>query len=100
MDTSSALIASLVEFYPASQIRAFWKEAAEALMSRSTVLIHINTTGFQGTSSGGLTLSTPQEIASFIGACKAAIAQIEGTTTVDPSTLGTGIDFSQRTLQV
>lgn len=100
MDTSSALISSLVEFYSAAQIRGFWKDAADALMSRSTVLIHINSTGFAGSSSGGMALSTPEEIGSFIGACKAALNQIEGTTTVDPTTLGTGVDYSRRTLQV
>jgi hypothetical protein len=99
VDPADALVVSLVEFYNVDQIRGFWKEAADALMSKSTCLIHITSTGFAGQNSSGMTLSTSQEISAFINACRKAIAQKEGTTTVDPASLGTGIDFSRAILQ-
>lgn len=100
MDVSSALIKSLVKFYPVAQIEAMWKQAADALASRSLSAITITATGFDGQTSSGIALSGPDEIANFIGACEAAIAQINGTTTTDSSNLGTGVTFGRRYLQV
>lgn len=100
MDLGPAFIDYLVEFYPEIQIRAFWKEAGDALISRSTCLIHITGTGYKGQSSTGINLATPAEQQAFMFACKQAIARLNGTTTVDPSQLATGIDFSRRPVQV
>lgn len=96
MDYISALVESLVEFYTVEQIRDFWKQTADAMMARTTVNLHFNNTAFEGQSGSAITLSTPQEQAAFIGACKQAIAQLEGSTAVPVSALGTGVDFSNR----
>lgn len=100
MDVQSALILSLVEFYPEDSIRSLWKQAAEALTSRSTSAITINATTFDGQTSSGIALSDPNEIANFISACSAAIKKIRGDTSVDPSDLGTPVSFASRVLQV
>ena len=99
MDIQAALIASLVEFYSVEQIREFWRLAAYALMTRATEVVTITGTTFGSQSSTGLALGTPEEKANFIAACRAAIDRIQGTTTVDPSTLGTGVDFSRHIVQ-
>jgi len=100
VDVQSALIESLVKFYPVASIEALWKQALDALTSRSTSAITINAPGFDGQTSSGIALSGPDEIANFIGACKAAIKQINGDTTTDSSNLGTGVSFGRRYLQV
>lgn len=96
MDIGSAFIASLVEFYTVVQIRDLWRQAAEAMMSKQTVNIHLSGTSFEAQSGTGIPLNTSLEQATFISACKAAIAQLEGNTAVPVSQLGTGVDFSQR----
>lgn len=100
MDFGPAFIDYLVEFYAENQIRGFWKEAGDALMSRSTCLIHIAETDYQGASSKGIALATAAEQQAFMSACKQAIARINGTKTVDPNQLGTGVDYSRRAVQV
>lgn len=99
MNFGPAYIDYLVEFYPENQIRAFWKEAGDALISRSTCLIQITKTGYKGQSSEGLALATPEEQQAFMSACKAAIDRIHGKTTVDPSQLGTSVNYSMQILQ-
>jgi len=91
-----ALIDSLVEFYDATEIRGFWKQALDALISRSATVIHISSMSEDGQASAGIALSTQAEIRGFIETCKAAIAQLEGDNLVDPDTLGRGTDWSRR----
>lgn len=100
MDVQSALILSLVEFYPAASIRDLWKQASDALASRSTSAITINATTFDGQTSSGIALAGANEMANFIGACIAALKKIGADTTSDPAELGSGIDFSRRILAV
>jgi len=100
VDFGPTFIDYLVEFYPENQIRAFWKEAGDALISRSTCLIHITGTAFKGQSSTGVNLATPAEQQAFMAACKQAINRLDGTTALDPSQLATGIDFSRRPVMV
>lgn len=90
------LIDSLVEFYDETEIRGFWKQALDALVSRSSTIIHINSMSEDGQASGGIALSTPGEIRGFIETCKGAIAKLEGNNPVDPDTLGRGTDWSHR----
>lgn len=101
MDIGPALLDYLVEFYNEEQIRSFWKEAGDALASRSTCLIHITGTSFQGQSSSGIALATSAEQAAFMSLCKQAIAQISGVAaTIRPEQLATGIDYSYRPVMV
>lgn len=100
MDFGPVFIDYLVEFYSATQIRAFWKEAGDALMSRSTVLIHITGTTFKGETSSGINLATTAEQQAFMAACKAALNRLDGTTSIDANRLAVGIDFSRRFVQV
>lgn len=101
MDIGPALLDYLVEFYNEDQIRSFWKEAGDALASRSTCLIHITGTSFQGQSSNGINLATPAEQAAFMTLCKQALAQISGVAaTIRPEQLATGIDYSYRPVMV
>ncbi len=92
---SDALVASLVEFYTPEQIRGFWKQTADARMARVAVNIHINSTTFEGQTGAGMTLSTLAEQDDFIQACRAALAEKEGTPLVSSRSLGVGVDFSQ-----
>ena len=100
MDVQSALILSLVKFYPVAQIEAMWRQALDALVSRSTSTLTITGTTFDGSTSTGMVLNTPEEIANFISACEAAVNQINGVTTANPADLGTPPSFACRTLQV
>lgn len=100
MGIGTALINYLVEFYSVDEIKAFWKQAGDALVSRSTTVIHITGTSFEGQSSNGMALSTPQECQEFMAACEAAIARKSETTSLDPARLGTQVDFSRRAVQV
>ena len=100
MDFGPNLIDYLVEFYSAQQIRTFWKEAGDALMSRSTCLIHIKDTSFKGQTSTGIALATPQEQQAFMAACKQALNRLEGVTSIDAAQLATGVDFSRRPVLV
>lgn len=101
MDIGPALIDYLVEFYNEEQIRGFWKEAGDALVSRSTCLIHITGTSFQGQSSQGIALATSAEQSAFMSICKQAIAQIAGVAvTIRPEQLATGVDYSFRPVMV
>ena len=100
MDLGPALISYLVEFYPANQIRGFWKQAGDALMSKSTCLIHTTQTGYEGQTSQGIMLTTAAEQTAFMDACQTAINKLEGATSIDPSRLATGIDFSRRPVMV
>lgn len=100
MDFGTIFIDYLVEFYNSDQIRAFWKEAGDALISRSTCLIHITGTAFEGQSSNGITLASPAEQQAFMAVCKHALNRLAGTTALDPSQLATGIDFSRRPVMV
>ncbi|WP_395739308.1 hypothetical protein [Prosthecobacter sp.] len=100
MDIQSATILSLVEFYPANQIRAMWKQAMEALIARATSVTIITSTGFDGQTSSSIALASPAEIANFIAACSTALKENEGDTTVHPSELGTPVSFANRVLTV
>lgn len=100
MDVQSAIVQSLKEFYSVTEIRQFWKQAADALMSGMTTMIVINQTGFEGQTSAGIQLSTQEEKASFITACKMAINQLNGVSGVDPSSLGSPVSFAGRVLTV
>ena len=100
MDLGPTFISYLVEFYPANQIRGFWKQAGDALISKSTCLIHTTQTGYEGQTSQGITLATSEEQQAFMNACQAAIHQLEGTTSIDPNRLATGIKFNFRPVMV
>ena len=93
-------VAFLVEFYKPGEIRAFWKQVGEALMSRSQTIVQVTSSSFEGGSATGMALNTPAEQQSFMSACREALRQLEGTTTVDPATLGTPVDFSRRMVAV
>lgn len=98
--SDSTVVDYLVEFYPAGKIREFYKQVGDALLARSSVNIHINSSGRDGTSHSGISLTTQQEQKSFMESCKLAIQKLEGTQSVDPSTLGTVVNFSQRSVTV
>lgn len=89
------LVDYLVEFYTAEQIRAFWKQAGDAMAARVSTVIHINAGAQDGRSHSGIALATPAEFRDFMGACKAAVAELEGTG-VPAGSLGASADFSQR----
>lgn len=96
MNVGPALIDYLVEFYAVAEIRAFWKQAGDALMTRSTVLIHINKTKYGDQEAEGLNLATPAEQTAFMEACKAAINRLEGGSGYNPSQHSAMTDFSRR----
>lgn len=101
MDIGTALLDYLVEFYNEEQIRTFWRQAGDALASRSTCLIHITGGSFQGQSNSGMNLATAAEQSAFMQVCKQAIARINGVApTVRPEQLATTVDFSHRPVMV
>lgn len=100
MDPLSADITSLMEFYSVDQIRGFWKQAFEAKASRATQVVIVTNTGFEGQTSSGINLASPEEIAAFITACQAAIKKIQGDTSTSPENLGTPVSFAGRILTV
>lgn len=84
----------LKKFYTVEQIEAFWKQAGDALMTRSTTLIHLTNQSAEGGSMGGLALSTPEEQQAFMAACREAIRlKGEGASGVSPDSLGTNVVF-------
>lgn len=99
MDFGETYIQGLVEFYSVEQIRGFWKQALDAMMSRSTENIHISGTSFEGQSGTGVVLSSPAEQSAFCTACAIAIRRLGGDNSVPAASLGTGVDFSQRAVE-
>jgi hypothetical protein len=71
-----------------------------AYASRSQEVIHINTSSAFGTNTGGIALSSPQEMADFIDACRLALRQKANDTTTPASELGSSTDFSRRIVTV
>lgn len=96
----NALVDSLVEFLSVAEIRAEWRKVFVALASRSTEPIQVVQQNFEGGSTGGIVLSTRQEMEEFIQACQAAIRIKEGDTDTPASQLGSSADFSSRILAV
>lgn len=93
------IIDSLAEFYTSEEIRAIWKQILDATTSRAQLPIHINSRSRDGASSAGIVLSSIAECTAFMAACKAAIARLEGTTSVNADTLGTTVNFAYSTVQ-
>ena len=100
MDLSAVFIKNLVEFFTIEEIRRKWKEAADALMARSTSTLHINMRSRDGASSTAIELASPEEMGAFCEACSSAIDQLKGTTTVDPNQLGNPVTFAYKSVQV
>jgi hypothetical protein len=100
MAANPTIVASLVEFYSAEEIRAAWEKAFNALASRSKEVIHINSSTSVGRSTAGIALSTPQEMNDFIDSCRAALLQKQNNPSTPASELGSSTDFSRRILSV
>lgn len=95
-------VAYLAEFYTAEQIRAFWKQAGDALMARVSKAVTITSSSFEGGSVTGIVLNNAEEMQAFMAACRAALAQLDEDDdgTVDPNTLGRVTDFSRAPVAV
>lgn len=96
MAADATLVASLKEFYGEPQIREMWKEVLQALVSRVQAPVQITSSTFEGGSGTGMVVTGPQEMRDFIEACRQAIRELGGDTSVAPEALGTGVDFSGR----
>lgn len=94
-------VAYLVEFYEVAQIKAFWKQVGDALLSRSSTTVHLTSSTVEGASASGLVLSTPAEQQAFMASCREALRQLnEEDQSTDPASLGHSTDFSRRPVTV
>lgn len=100
MSADSSLVASLVEFYQVEEIRIMWQQVFQARMSRVTSAVTVNASSFEGGSSSGIVLSTPQEMDNFIGACRAALRAKGGDSSTLPEQLGSSVNFGFRPVAV
>ena len=96
----STLVNYLADFYTLEEIRSHRKQIGDALLSKAALPIVINQRSRDGSSSGGISLASNQECATFMQACELAEKRKTGDVTSDPSRLGTQIDFSQRPVLV
>jgi hypothetical protein len=94
------IINYLADFYTLEEIRAHRKQIGDALLGKVALPIVINQRSRDGNSSGGISLATNEECSQFMRACEAAEKRKNDDTSVDPSQLGTGIDFSYRPVLV
>ncbi len=94
MSADSVLVASLVEFYSAEEIRGFWQTVFQARMARVTKVVAITSHSADGATASGMVLNSPQEMDSFIAACRQAIANLGDDGTTLPESLGSSVDFS------
>lgn len=87
------ILSYLKKFYSVEEIEDFWKQAGDALLSKQTLNLHLNSRGRDGSSSTAVVLSNSQEQAIFMATCEQAIADLQGTSAHDQG--GTHADFSR-----
>ena len=94
------LVNYLADFYTEAEISAKRKAVGDALLSKATLPIVINSRTRDGSSSAGISLATNAECTAFMKACEMAEKRKAEDTTVDPASLGTRIDFSSSPVYV
>lgn len=92
MDAHDNIVAGLVEFYTAPEIRRQWEQVHASLGQRARETVTVVGKTVDGRTTTAASLSTPEEKHAYIAACRDALARIEGR----PATTGapTQNDFS------
>lgn len=78
MDIHENIVAGLVQFYTAVEIRSQWQQVHESLSQRATETVTITSKTVDGRTTSAAVLSTPQEKHDYIAACRDALAQLAG----------------------